>query len=331
MAQKEDRGVLQLDAKNRRILLELDRNSRASLAELAGKTRLSKEVVFHRINNLVKEGIILRFQAVVSSYRLGYQSYKIYFRLQDMNPKAREKLQGFLMKDSMVYWVGVCQGRWDMIIAYWARSAREVGEFEDRLLHKFSQHIQEKTVTISRQTAQYNRRWFAPEGAEPVEMDFGEGSEVVEIDEIDTKILQQLANNARMKLTELAEATNLTPSIMRYRIRNLEGRGIIVGYKYALDTRRLGYETCKAFLSLKESTPAKRKALMEYCKMKPNTINIVSTIGPWDMEIEFEVRNFEEYYSIMSDIQERFGRIIKSYDSVLFSSEPKQSFMPGAK
>ena len=45
------------------------------------------------------------------------------------------------------------------------------------------------------------------------------------------------------------------------------------------------------------------------------------------MEIEFEVKNFEEYYNIMNNIQEKHN-IIKSYESVIFSSEPKQSFVP---
>jgi DNA-binding Lrp family transcriptional regulator len=92
----------------------------------------------------------------------------------------------------------------------------------------------------------------------------------------------------------------------------------------------LGYETCKAFISFKDITDEKRKKLINYCKLNPNIINIVITIGPWDMEMEFEVKNFEEYYNIMNDIREKYNEIVKSYDSVLFSSEPKQSFMPGA-
>lgn len=70
--------------------------------------------------------------------------------------------------------------------------------------------------------------------------------------------------------------------------------------------------------------------LIEYCKLKPATQNIVLTVGPWDMEIAFDVKNFEEYYNIMNNIQEKFSDVIKNYDSVLYASEPKQSFIPGA-
>jgi len=319
-----------LDLKNRKILFELDKNSRISLSGLAKKIRLSKEVVFHRINNLVRERVILRFQTVISTYRLGYQSYKLYFKLQNLTPKIKLRIQNYFLKNNSVYWIGNCQGKWGLIIAFWAEDLQKVGNFEDEILNKFSSYIQERELTISRKNMQFNRRWFYYDEIEPVEMTFGEELKEEKIDRIDTEILRYLANNARIKLSELARLTKTSISVVRYRIKQLERKGIIIGYKYALNTHKLGYETCKAFISLKNVTNIKRKALIEYIKLKPNAINIVLTIGPWDMEIEFEVRNFEEYYQLMNDIQERFNKIIRNYDSVLFSSEPKQSFMPGA-
>ena len=62
--------------------------------------------------------------------------------------------------------------------------------------------------------------------------------------------------------------------------------------------------------------------------MIPQVINTVLTTGSWDIEFEVEVKNFEEYYQIMNQIQEKHNDIIKSYNSVLFSSEPKQMFFP---
>ena len=44
------------------------------------------------------------------------------------------------------------------------------------------------------------------------------------------------------------------------------------------------------------------------------------------MEIMFETENYESYFKIMDDIKEKFNDIIKFYDSVLITSEPKQVF-----
>jgi Lrp/AsnC family transcriptional regulator for asnA, asnC and gidA len=165
---------------------------------------------------------------------------------------------------------------------------------------------------------------------EPIEMTFGEELEEIKLKKIDMEILRYLANNARIKLIDLAKKLNVSITVIRYRLRQLEKNKVILGYKYALNPKLLGYETCKAFISFKEITDEKRKILINYCKLNPNVINIVLTTGSWDMEIEFEAKNFEEYYRIMNDIQEKHNDIIKSYESVLFSSEPKQSFVPEA-
>ncbi len=321
---------MKLDLKDKKILFELDKNSRIHLSELARKVRLSKEVVFHRINNLIKRGYILRFQTVISTYRLGYQSYKIYFKLQNLTKEKRKQIQDFFMKNEMVYWVGNCQGRWDLIIALWSKSIQDFGKFEDEILNKFSDYILEKEVTASRKTVQYNRRWFYHDKLDPTETTFGENLGKIKLKDTDIEILKYIAKNARIKITDLAKKLKVSVTVARYRLKQLEKNKVIIGYKYALNPRLMNYETCKSFISLKNVTKEKRNQLINYCKLNPNIINIVLTIGSWDMEIELEVKNFEQYYQIMNDIQEKHNNIIKSYDSVLFSSEPKQVFMPEA-
>ncbi len=323
--------ALELDVKDKKILFELDKNSRISLSGLAKKVRLSKEVVFHRINNLQKRGIILRYQTVISTYRLGYQGYKLYFKLQNVNQEVKTRMQEFLIKNKMVFWFANCQGRWDLIVACWAKSIQDFDSFEDEILNNFSNYIQEKQITISRRTMQFNRRWFAEqENPEIIETNFGEGLEEIKIDKIDEDILRNLANNARMKITDLANKAGVSVTVARYRLKQLEKSRLIIGYKYALNTKILGYETCKAFVYFKNMNDEKKRMIETYLKFNKNVINYVFIVGSWDMEIELEARNFDEYYKIMSDIQEKHGEIIKGYESVLFSSEPKQSFMPGA-
>lgn len=319
-----------IDLKDRKILYELDKNSRLTLSELGKKVRLSKETIFHRLNNLIKRGLILRFQTVISTYRLGYQSYKIYLKLQNLSPEIKIKIQKFLIENEMVYWVGNCQGRWDLIIGLWIKNIQDLGKFEDKLLNQFSNHIQEKEVSISRKTTQFNRNWFYSKEESRTEMDFGEELGELELDKTDIEILKYLANNARIKIIDLADKVGVSVTVIRYRLKQLVKNKVILGYKYALNPKLFNYETCKSFINFKNITLEKRRQLINFCKTKSNIINIVLTIGSWDMEIEYEVKNFEEYYRIMNEIQEKYNDIIKSYESVLFSSEPKQSFVPGA-
>ncbi len=317
-----------LDLKDRKILFYLDKNARTPLSEIGRKVGLSQEVVFHRVNKLQEKGIIKRFQTVVAISKLGYIAPKVYLQLQDITTEKYQELCSYLFNHPSVFWFGISQGRWDLLIAYWSKDTFEFGRLVDDLLYKFSPYILQREVSIGKNTIQYNRRWFYHDKLEPVETEFDSKLGNVKLDDIDTEILKYLANNARLPVTELAKLLKTTTHIIHYRIKQLEKNRIISGYKFALDTHQLGYEVCKSFIYLKNITEKRRKQLIEFCKLHPNIINIVLCVGSWDMEIEFEVKNFDEFYNIMNEIKERFADVVKNYESVLFKEEPKQSFMP---
>ena len=285
-----EKKSIKLDLKDKKILFELDKNSRKSLSKIGKKVGLSQEVVYHRVNRLQKTGIIKRFQAVVSISIIGYIAPKVYLQLQDITEEKYKELHDYLLNHKSVFWFGICQGRWDLLIAYWSKDSFEFGRLLDELLNKFSSYILEREVTFGKNTIQYNRRWFYRDKLEPVETEFGAELGHYELDKVDTEILRYLANNARLPVVELSKLIKTTADIIHYRIKQLEKNKIISGYKFALDTHKLGYETCKSFIYFKNITEKRRKELIQFCKLHPNIINIVLCVGPWDMEIEFEVK-----------------------------------------
>lgn len=62
------------------------------------------------------------------------------------------------------------------------------------------------------------------------------------MDQADLKILQALQANARISNLDLARACDLAPSTTLERVRKLEERGVIRGYRAAVDARALGFE-----------------------------------------------------------------------------------------
>jgi DNA-binding Lrp family transcriptional regulator len=318
---------LKLDLKDKKILFELDKNSNASLGEIAKRVRLSKEVVFHRINRLIREKVILKFHTVPASYRFGVTAYKIYLRLSNISKENYEELIDYLIKNKEVFWIGTSKGRWDLMFGIWAKSVEDFFIVQDKIMDKFSKYIQEKELSISRESFQYNRRWFYHDSLDPTEFNFGEKETRVELDDKDQRILHLLTNNSRIKLIDIAEQLKLNPKVVAYRIKEMEKKKIIRGYKLLLNPTLMGFCTCKSFVFFKNINEEKKKNFIEYCKRLPNMINIVITFAPWDLEMMFETKTYEEYFKIMDEIKEQFKDIIKIYDSVLISSEPKQNFI----
>ena len=61
------------------------------------------------------------------------------------------------------------------------------------------------------------------------------------VDDVDQRILQALADNARISLKELAQAAGLSSPSAAERLRRLEERGIIAAFTINIDAAALGY------------------------------------------------------------------------------------------
>jgi len=77
---------------------------------------------------------------------------------------------------------------------------------------------------------------------------------MLQIDEIDLKILSILQENGRVKRNELAQMVGLSVPAVSERMKRLEDAGIIKGYTALLDSKKLGKDiTAFVFVSIDSS------------------------------------------------------------------------------
>ncbi|HEX8003079.1 MAG TPA: winged helix-turn-helix transcriptional regulator [Mycobacteriales bacterium] len=75
------------------------------------------------------------------------------------------------------------------------------------------------------------------------------------MEETDAEIARLLARDGRMSYTDLAKSTGLSVSAVHSRVRRLEQRGVIRGYRAELDPEALDL-ALTAFVSIKPIDPA---------------------------------------------------------------------------
>ena len=63
----------------------------------------------------------------------------------------------------------------------------------------------------------------------------------VKLDQIDRKIIGELATEGRVPLAELGRRVNLSSPAVAERVQRLEKSGVITGYRAEIDPRALGY------------------------------------------------------------------------------------------
>ncbi|SMQ60527.1 Lrp/AsnC family transcriptional regulator, leucine-responsive regulatory protein [Devosia lucknowensis] len=80
------------------------------------------------------------------------------------------------------------------------------------------------------------------------------------IDQVDRRILEELARDGRISIAELSRRVNLSKTPCQARIRRLEAAGYILGYRAIIDPTRLGLPHV-AFVEVRLSDT--RKAALE--------------------------------------------------------------------
>ena len=69
------------------------------------------------------------------------------------------------------------------------------------------------------------------------------------VDDLDRAIVRALASDGRMSYTDLGKLTGLSTSAVHHRVRRLEERGVLLGYRAVVDPSLLGL-LLTAFISL---------------------------------------------------------------------------------
>ena len=75
------------------------------------------------------------------------------------------------------------------------------------------------------------------------------------MEDLDRQILQLLADDGRRSYTDLAKDTGLSVSAVHQRVRRLEQRGVLRGYRAVVDADQVGLPLT-AFVSIKPIDPA---------------------------------------------------------------------------
>jgi len=315
------------DLKDLMLLRELEADARAGLSELGHRARLSKGAVAQRVSRLEKAGLIQGYYAFIDASALGYTSVRAYLKFSGSSPKIERSILGMLAADPRVWWLGKIQGAWDLGFVMWVRSLAEfrefwlsfageyrrfIGKYQISPYLKFRVYPLDYLVT----TEHMLRRKCAIAG---------EGKET-EIDETDRKILRALSSNARAPLVEIAKKCGVSPVVVKYRVSQLQKKGVIKGFRAAVDTPALGYSLYKVDFSIDDV--AELAGLRSFLEGFPNLVYMDETVGI-DLEVEFHLQNQMELEELLGKVKARFHSAIKEYDYLVYSEVLKYSRFPG--
>jgi len=152
------------------------------------------------------------------------------------------------------------------------------------------------------------------------------GGKPVDIDEMDYRLLNELAVNGRIPLIDLAEKLGYSSQAVNYRIKNLLNNEIIKAFRVNLDLQKLNLLHHKVDIYLKDHK--KKKQILDYLQDKPYIEYMNLALGWADLEPEFIVKDFNDLLKILDDINNKFGDVIKKQIFWVVEKMHKLNFLP---
>ena len=317
-----------IDLKDRKILYELDLNCRQSNAQIGKKVRLGRDVVAYRIKKLEDEGVIKNFFTDIDTFRLGYNVFRIYINFQYVTQKIKEEIIKYFVdyKDSWV--VVTIKGEIDLDVVIWVKDIYDFCQFWEKTLDKYEDYFLEYYTSIYYGSIVYKKSFLLPEiiDSDRIISKMRCGGKPVEIDEIDYKLLNELAENGRAPLIELAEKLGCSSQTVKYRINNLVKSEVIKAFRVNIDYSKLDLQNFKVDIYLKDHKF--KKPIINYLKNRSYLEYMNLAIGWADLEPEFVVKNFDELLKILDEINTKFSGAIKKQSFFITEKIYKLRCMP---
>lgn len=304
---------MHLDKTDLTILSKLEHNARMTHTELAKITRKSKDSIGYRIRRLKEEGILGEAGCFVDYTKLGLTAYKLYL-LVDPHVEEYKAVVAWLKTKNNLFGIFEAVSSWNIGVVVFVKDVLEFEEFEQELNERFGKNILQSTLCHMTSAIVYAER----NGTEAREIRVWGSIENNEIDNIDREILSKLLTNGTARATELAGELSIEATIKR--LRRLQDIGVISFFSYSVNHEKLGKSVYKVFFYLRNLNKKQKVTFITDIGRIEQTLNIINTIGPLQMEVEFNVKSFDELYSLVNSITQKYSEYVARLEIVPFKN-----------
>ncbi|NQU78306.1 AsnC family transcriptional regulator [Candidatus Woesearchaeota archaeon] len=265
--------MLEIDKKDRRLLYYLSRNSRESYKQLGKKIGVSESSVGYRIQKLKKRGIIINFTPKLNYSLLGHIPFIMLFRFNEDIYDKKEIIKYFKEHDYAL-WAESMLGQWDLMVEFSAKNYLHLIEIIKEITEHFGETLNSYEVSSSTEILKAEDLiqdiYQELKLERPPAIKWTEGE--VQLTEKDKQILKILTKDASLSYMEIARKLKLTFDTVRYRIKNLEKKGIIAGYSTSINLSKLGYTEYLFKIKLSNISKEKYRRLRNVIRENNNIV-----------------------------------------------------------
>ncbi len=315
-----------LDIKDKKILYHLDLNSRQSFSQLGKKVGFYKEIVNYRVKRLQEKGIIVRFNTLIDTLKLGYNCMRFYFNYQYITPEIKKEIIDHFVNFKHTQMVASQEGAFDLCVFMMAKNISEIHSFWQKTLSNYREYFAKHIIAPFIGENIYTKSFLIDEKDDRINLIVKRGGEIIDYDDLDFQILQLLAQDSRIPTLDIAKKLNITTITTTKRIKRLIELGVILRFHVTINWDIIGYKWFKVDLNLKDYN--KIHQIIKYLETNPHLSYIDKTFGYADLELELIVKNVDQLNQIIEDVSSKFPKMIRSYTYFSVAKSHKWVDMP---
>lgn len=294
---------MNLSNKDIQLLSYLHHNSREPLTKIARATKLSREQVEYRLNKLLSLGIIKKFYPAISYPKLGYPLFCILLLKFSSLERSRSFEKQYKRQSSCIGY-GKPLSEYDYFITLIFKDEKDRNSYLSQLLEDFQDSIQDYSALTPFHAEVYPLKFLGNKTLESYTLiSFEEESK---LSEKERKLLQILSNNARIKLTDIADKLNISAELALYTLRKLQKQKILLGSRIEFDMKKLGYFYSLILINLSNFSEKNQQKLNSFAKNHPHVDSLGLMFTKPNCFMQVFHKDEHELRKTLSDLKEVF-------------------------
>lgn len=316
---------------DRNLLFLYSENARVKIKELASQLKKSSQRVKYSLDVLEQECMVNNVHCIFDYSYFGVLLFRVYFKGGYIGEEDKVAIIKQLKENKYIMSMYELSGEFDFVVEVGAPNASRFNK-ELKKIAAVIPTLNHYKIILNVVTHVYPRSYLLLEGSPLLienERIVGGDRAVQDFTDEEMRLMKELLYYPKIRLTKLAEETELNIKTVNNSLKSLQKRRIIKGFKYLLDARQLGIEKVRLFLKLHNFTPEREAALTMYLLKTRDIVQMNKTVGDWDMEIDLESSDRERVRALIVQIRNEFKDLIEDFNMVEFYQYFKKSFLPG--
>ena len=309
---------IKLDKIDTKLLCFIFDNFRLPLTVIAKKCQISREQVEYRIKKYEEIGLIKNYYTMFNLSVLGYNKNYI-VKLRVKNPKSEKLSQINNIEDVLIISKLQSIGNWDYIITVFTKEKTSILDFISTVYELWKTDLLDYEIFEPIELHFFPMRVFRSKKEDKI-ITLHEEEKMI-IDKLDEKIIEIIANDAKIKIIELADKIKEKPETVNYRLKKLVQSNIIIGYRLFLNLNLIGYKLAQLVVKLNNISKLNIKKITNYAKSQEKIHGLSIGIGKFNVIFQIIYKTPSELSEEINKIKENFSENILEYELIHIENE----------